>query len=189
MGLDIGSAKTCALMGELDEDGIKFVAIGATDSKGLRKGLIVNLDATVSSIRRAVEEAESAAGVPVESAILGVAGGHVKGVNSRGGITLGQRARDVVLAEVGGATASFKCAEREDPAVSATVIAPAITTMATAPTPRRRRTYMACSARLRERCAGRRPVSAGRTRGTLAEAPTATDFVRRPCGPIQFPAA
>ena len=95
MGLDIGSAKTCALMGELDEDGIKFVAIGATDSKGLRKGLIVNLDATVSSIRRAVEEAESAAGVPVESAILGVAGGHVKGVNSRGGITLGQRARDV----------------------------------------------------------------------------------------------
>ncbi len=95
VGLDIGSAKTCALMGELDEDGIKFVAIGATESKGLRKGLIVNLDATVSSIRRAVEEAESAAGVPVESAILGVAGSHVKGVNSRGGITLGQRARDV----------------------------------------------------------------------------------------------
>jgi len=74
VGLDIGSAKTCALMGELDESGgVKFVAIGATDSKGLRKGLIVNLDATVSSIRRAVEEAESAAGVPVESAILGVA--------------------------------------------------------------------------------------------------------------------
>jgi cell division protein FtsA len=95
VGLDIGSAKTCALMGELDEDGIKFVAIGATESKGLRKGLIVNLDATVSSIRRAVEEAESAAGVPVESAILGVAGSHVKGVNSRGGITLGQKARDV----------------------------------------------------------------------------------------------
>src|SRR3984885_15172312 len=95
VGLDIGSAKTCALMGELDEDGIKFVAIGATESKGLRKGLIVNLDATVSSIRRAVEEAESAAGVPVESTILGVAGSHVKGVNSRGGITLGQKARDV----------------------------------------------------------------------------------------------
>ena len=55
----------------------------------------MNLDATVSSIRRAVEEAESAAGVPVESAILGVAGSHVKGVNSRGGITLGQKARDV----------------------------------------------------------------------------------------------
>jgi cell division protein FtsA len=95
VGLDIGSTKTCALVGELDDDGLRFVALGAAESKGLRKGLIVNLDATVSSIRRAVEEAESAAGVPVESAILGIAGSHVKGVNSRGGITLGQRARDV----------------------------------------------------------------------------------------------
>ncbi len=95
VGLDIGSTKTCALVGELDDDGLKFVALGAAESKGLRKGLIVNLDATVSSIRRAVEEAESVAGVPVESAILGIAGSHVKGVNSRGGITLGQRARDV----------------------------------------------------------------------------------------------
>ncbi len=95
VGLDIGSTKTCALVAELDDDGLKFVALGAAESKGLRKGLIVNLDATVSSIRRAVEEAESAAGVPVESAILGIAGSHVKGVNSRGGITLGQRARDV----------------------------------------------------------------------------------------------
>ncbi|MFZ0820384.1 MAG: cell division protein FtsA [Candidatus Acidiferrales bacterium] len=95
VGLDIGSTKTCALVGELDDDGLRFVALGAAESKGLRKGLIVNLDATVSSIRRAVEEAESASGVPVESAILGVAGSHVKGVNSRGGITLGQRARDV----------------------------------------------------------------------------------------------
>jgi cell division protein FtsA len=74
---------------------VKFLALGAAESKGLRKGLIVNLDATVSSIRRAVEEAESVAGVPVESAILGVASGHVRGVNSRGGITLGQRSRDI----------------------------------------------------------------------------------------------
>jgi cell division protein FtsA len=95
VGLDIGSTKTCAMVAELDDDGLKFVALGAAESKGLRKGLIVNLDATVSSIRRAVDEAESTAGVPVESAILGIAGSHVKGVNSRGGITLGQRARDV----------------------------------------------------------------------------------------------
>lgn len=95
MGLDIGSTKTCVLMAALEDGGLKFLALGATESKGLRKGLIVNLDATVSSIRRAVEEAESVAGVPVESVILGVAGSHVKGVNSRGGITLGQRARDV----------------------------------------------------------------------------------------------
>ncbi len=95
VGLDIGSTKTCALVGELEDDGVKFLALGAAESKGLRKGLIVNLDATVSSIRRAVEEAESAAGVPLESALVGVAGGQVRGVNSRGGITLGQRPRDI----------------------------------------------------------------------------------------------
>src|SRR5262249_102573 len=73
----------------------RFLALGAAESKGLRKGLIVNLDATVSSIRRAVEEAEGVANVPVESAFIGVAGSHVRGLNSRGGITLGNRARDV----------------------------------------------------------------------------------------------
>jgi len=95
VALDIGSTKTCALVGELEEDVAKFVALGATESKGLRKGLIVNLDAAVSSIRRAVEVAESVAGVPVEEAIVGVAGAHVRGVNSRGGISLGGRAREV----------------------------------------------------------------------------------------------
>jgi cell division protein FtsA len=95
IGLDVGSTKTCALIAEVDEEQVKFLALGAAESKGLRKGLIVNLDSTVSSIRRAVEEAEGVANVPVESAVIGVAGGHVRGVNSRGGVTLGHRARDV----------------------------------------------------------------------------------------------
>jgi cell division protein FtsA len=95
VGLDIGSTKTCALIAEIDEEQVKFLALGAAESKGLRKGLIVNLDSTVSSIRRAVEEAEGVAGVPVESALIGVAGGHVRGVNSRGSVTLGHRARDI----------------------------------------------------------------------------------------------
>jgi cell division protein FtsA len=95
VGLDIGSTKTCALVAEIDEEQVKFLALGAAESKGLRKGLIVNLDSTVSSIRRAVEEAEGVAGVPVESALIGVAGAHVRGVNSRGGVTLGHRARDI----------------------------------------------------------------------------------------------
>ncbi len=98
--LDIGSAKTCAIVGEVVEDGVKFTALGASESKGLRKGQIVNLDAAVGSIRRAVEEAESAAGIPVEAALVGVAGSHVKGVTSRGGIPLGPRARDVVRDDV-----------------------------------------------------------------------------------------
>ena len=95
VGLDIGSTKTCALIAEVDEERTRFLALGAAESKGLRKGLIVNLDATVSSIRRAVEEAEGVANVPVESAFIGVAGSHVRGVNSPGGITLGNRARDI----------------------------------------------------------------------------------------------
>jgi cell division protein FtsA len=95
VGLDIGSTKTCALIAEIEDEQVKFLALGAAESKGLRKGLIVNLDATVSSIRRAVEEAESVANVPVECAVIGVAGGHVRGVNSVAGISLGQRARDI----------------------------------------------------------------------------------------------
>jgi cell division protein FtsA len=95
VGLDIGSTKTCALLAEVDNEQLRFLALGAAESKGLRKGLIVNLDSTVSSIRRAVEEAEGVANVPVESAIIGVAGSHVRGVNSRGGVPLGPRARDI----------------------------------------------------------------------------------------------
>jgi cell division protein FtsA len=96
VALDIGSTKTCAMTGELEEGGgVKFSALGAAESKGWRKGQIVNLDLAVSSIRRAVEEAETIVGVPVESALIGVAGGHVRGVNSRGGITVGAKPRDV----------------------------------------------------------------------------------------------
>jgi len=101
VALDIGSTKTCALIGELDDDsGVRFAALGAAESKGWRKGQIVNLDLAVSSIRRAVEEAENVIGVPVESATVGIAGGHVRGVNSRGGITLGTRPRDVQREDV-----------------------------------------------------------------------------------------
>jgi cell division protein FtsA len=95
VGLDIGSTKTSVLIAEVEGELVKFLALGAAESKGLRKGLIVNLDSTVSSIRRAVEEAESVANVPVEEALIGVAGGHVRGVNSRAGITLGNRPRDI----------------------------------------------------------------------------------------------
>ena len=95
VGLDIGSTKTCTLLAEMENEQVRFLALGAAESKGLRKGLIVNLDSSVSSIRRAVEEAEGVANVPVESAVIGVAGSHVRGVNSRGGIPLGPRALDI----------------------------------------------------------------------------------------------
>jgi cell division protein FtsA len=95
VGLDIGSTKTCALLAEMEDEQVRFLALGAAESKGLRKGLIVNLDSTVSSIRRAVEEAESVANVPVESAVIGVAGSHVRGVNCQGGACMGPRPRDI----------------------------------------------------------------------------------------------
>jgi len=96
VALDIGSTKTCALVGEQNEDGgVRFAALGAAESKGWRKGQIVNLDLAVSSIRRAVEEAETIVGVPVESASVGVAGSHVRGINSRGGVTVANRPRDI----------------------------------------------------------------------------------------------
>jgi len=100
IALDVGSTKTCALIAEVDEEQVKFLSLGAAESKGRRKGLIVNLESTVSSIRRAVEEAEGVANVPVESAVIGVAGSHVRGVNSRGGVTLGNRPRDIEREDV-----------------------------------------------------------------------------------------
>ena len=100
VGLDIGSTKTCVLIAELADEQVKFLALGAAESKGLRKGSIVNLDSTVSSIRRAVEEAEGVSGIPVESALIGVAGSHVRGLNSRGGVTLRNRPRDIEREDV-----------------------------------------------------------------------------------------
>ena len=100
VGLDIGSTKTCALLAEMDGEQVRFLALGAAESKGLRKGLIVNLDSTVSSIRRAAEEAEGVANVPIESAVIGVAGSHVRGLNSRGGVSLGPRPRDIEREDV-----------------------------------------------------------------------------------------
>jgi cell division protein FtsA len=100
VALDVGSTKTCAIIADIEDGTAKFLAMGGAESKGSRKGLIVNLDAAVSSIRRALEEAEGVAGVPVESAIVGIAGSHVRGVNSRGGISLGARPRDIEREDV-----------------------------------------------------------------------------------------
>ena len=92
VALDIGSTKTCALIGEQEEDGggVRFAALGAAESKGWRKGVIVNLDLTELAVKKALEAAEAASGVSVDAAYVGVAGAHIKGVNSQGAITLGK---------------------------------------------------------------------------------------------------
>ncbi len=91
VGLDLGSQKTCALVCQPGEDGkLEASGLGVAESKGWRKGLIVNLDACVLAIKKAVSAAEAAAGVPVDSAYVGVGGSHIIGVNSRGGLSLGK---------------------------------------------------------------------------------------------------
>ncbi len=88
VGLDIGTTKICAIVGEVTADGIDIVGIGTHPSKGLRKGVVVNIEATVASIRRAIEEAEAMAGCEITDVYTGIAGGHIKGFSSRGVVAL-----------------------------------------------------------------------------------------------------
>src|SRR5215510_10938748 len=98
--IDVGSAKTCTLVAELTDSGLRYRGHGIADSRGSRKGVIVELDKAVSSIQKAVEAAEDTAGAPVEHAMVGVAGSHVRGVNTHGGITLGTRPREIAKEEI-----------------------------------------------------------------------------------------
>lgn len=84
VGLDIGTTKICAIVGEVTDDGIDVIGIGTHPSRGLRKGVVVNIETTVQSIRRAIEEAELMAGCEVNTVFTGIAGGHIKGINSQG---------------------------------------------------------------------------------------------------------
>ncbi|MEW6439634.1 MAG: cell division protein FtsA [bacterium] len=84
VGLDIGTTKICTLVGESKEDGIEIVGIGRYPSRGLRKGVVVDMESTIQSIKKAVEEAELMAGCSVASVYVGIAGGHIKGFNSTG---------------------------------------------------------------------------------------------------------
>jgi cell division protein FtsA len=84
VGLDIGTTKICAIVGEMTEEGIDIIGIGTHPSKGLRKGVVVNIEATVASIRRAIEEAEQMSGCEITTVYTGIAGGHIKGFNSQG---------------------------------------------------------------------------------------------------------
>jgi cell division protein FtsA len=84
VGLDIGTTKICAVVGEVNPDGIDIVGLGTHPSVGLRKGVVVNIESTVESIKRAIEEAELMAGCEITSVYAGIAGGHIKGFNSHG---------------------------------------------------------------------------------------------------------
>jgi len=88
VGLDLGTTKICAVVGEISPDGVDVVGIGTSPSTGLRKGVVVNIEQTVQSIKKALEEAELMAGCDIRSVYAGIAGSHIKGFNSHGVIAV-----------------------------------------------------------------------------------------------------
>lgn len=98
--IDVGSAKTCAIVTESTESGPRYLGHGVAESRGSRKGAIVDLEKAIASVQRAVEKAEATAGVPVERALVGIGGGCVRGINSRGGISVGGRAREITRDDI-----------------------------------------------------------------------------------------
>jgi cell division protein FtsA len=91
VGLDIGTTKICVIVAEQTENGIDIVGIGTHPSRGLRKGVVVDIDATVDSIKHAVEEAELMADYEITSVYAGIAGSHIQGFNSHGVVAVKDR--------------------------------------------------------------------------------------------------
>ena len=91
VGLDIGTTKVACLVGELTDDGIDIIGVGTQPCAGLKKGVVVNIDATVSAIQKAVEEAEHMAGVEITQVYAGIAGAHIKAFHSEGVVAIRDR--------------------------------------------------------------------------------------------------
>ncbi|MCH8084268.1 MAG: cell division protein FtsA [Myxococcales bacterium] len=91
IGLDIGTTKICVIVAERTENGVDIIGIGTHPSRGLRKGVVVDIDATVNSIKQAVEEAELMADCEITSVYAGIAGGHISGFNSHGVVAVKDR--------------------------------------------------------------------------------------------------
>ncbi|RLC28178.1 MAG: cell division protein FtsA [Deltaproteobacteria bacterium] len=91
VGLDIGTTKVCAVVGEARPDGVEIIGMGSHPSEGLRKGVVINIERTVESIKEALEEAETMAGCEIGEVYAGIAGGHIKGFNSHGAIPLKEK--------------------------------------------------------------------------------------------------
>ena len=99
VGLDIGTSKVVAIVGEVTVEGeIEIIGIGTQPSRGLKKGVVVNIESTVQSIQRAVEEAELMAGCQIRSVYAGIAGSHVKSINSHGIVAI--KDKEVTAADV-----------------------------------------------------------------------------------------
>ena len=89
VAIDVGTTKICVLVAQLDSRGrLDVIGMGQHPSEGLKKGVVVNVNKTVESIKKAVEQAEAMAGVPIEAATVGISGGHVSSFNSKGVVAI-----------------------------------------------------------------------------------------------------
>ena len=98
VGLDIGTSKVVAIVGEISGDEIEIIGLGSSRSRGLKKGVVVNIESTVHSIQRAVEEAELMAGCEIHSVYAGIAGSHIRSLNSHGIVAI--RDHEVTVSDV-----------------------------------------------------------------------------------------
>ena len=88
VGLDIGTTKICAIVAEVKEHSIDIIGVGSAPSKGLRKGVVVNIESTVASIRKAIDQAQKRSGYKITSVYTGIAGSHIRSFNSHGIVAL-----------------------------------------------------------------------------------------------------
>ncbi len=101
VGLDIGTTKTCAVIGCLnDNNQVEIIGVGVCPSNGMKNGVIINIDNTAASIEKAIEDAEMMAGCEVTSALVGISGSHIKGENSKGVVAIANRNRIISHLEV-----------------------------------------------------------------------------------------
>jgi cell division protein FtsA len=101
VGVDFGTTKICAVVAATDElDRVNVLGVGVAESEGLNRGVVVNIDKTVDAVRRAVGEAERAAGVETRAVVVGIAGDHIQSFQSRGVITISNRDQEITVADV-----------------------------------------------------------------------------------------
>src|SRR5437879_8671902 len=96
VGIDVGTTKICVLAGELDRDGkMNIVGVGTCPSQGLRRGVVVNIEETVTSIAAALDRAERLSGKKITTAYVGIAGSHIASENSKGCVAISPSHRDI----------------------------------------------------------------------------------------------
>ncbi len=98
VGLDIGTTKICAVVGEVVEDQVHIIGVGSHPSTGLRKGSVINIESTVDSIQKAIKEAELMAGCAISSVYVGIAGSHIQGIRSHGIVSI--KGREITQTDV-----------------------------------------------------------------------------------------